>query len=116
MFFVKPKPDEALLRVGRAEPKVAIGRRLFVNPLVHSVSRISLNTYEVEVTCEGENSARTADGFRVDINAVFYVRVHVFEEAVLKAAQSFGTTNQHEAISATLKPKLKFVLRNTAAE
>ena len=124
MFFAKPKPDEALLRVGIGgsrsnhfpEPKVAIGRRLFINPLVHNVARVSLSTYDIEVTCKGANSVRTADGFRVDINAVFYVRVHAFAEAVLKSARSFGTTAQHEAIRATLKPKLKFTLKSIAGE
>ncbi len=116
MLFAKPKPDEALVRIGREGAKVAIRRRLFVNPLVHSLSRISLSTYDIEVICEGANSAWTADGFRVDINAVFYVRVDVSEEAVLKAARGFGTAAQYEVFGATLKPKFEFVLRNIAAE
>jgi len=115
--YVKPEADQALVRTGGDEPKVTIGTGMWIDPAVHKVREISLNTMEFEIIREAQDALITFDFNLADVGCVFYLRVNPAEESVLQAAKSLGEkTITPETLKELLEPKLDAALRAVAAQ
>jgi len=115
--YVKPKADEALVITGGDKAKVTIGAGMWIDPAIHEVREISLNTIAVDITREAQDALITLDFNLADVECVFYLRVKPTEENVLQAAQSLGEkTITPETLKELLEPKLDAALRAVAAQ
>lgn len=98
-----PADGQAALIVGG--PRVVIGGRTFVKPLVESVTKISLEQRQITLTVEGVDFNFIKVGVRASVS--FKVRGDV--DGVLRAAQRF--TSQQAKLEEPLQQALEGALR-----
>jgi flotillin len=80
-------PNEALIRSGGGNvPKIRVGGRLFVIPIVHRSFRLSLEVMTLQVETP---KVYTKEGVAVSVDGVAQVKVARGEEAIRTAAQQF---------------------------
>ena len=79
-------PNMALIRSGGGDPKVVVGGRMIVLPIIHREQRLSLEvmTLLVETT-----QVYTQEGVAVSVDGVAQVKVARSDEAIRTAAQQF---------------------------
>ena len=74
-YYVRASADEALIRTGSGGKKVVIDRGIWVFPILHEISRVSLRTIRKEIRREGRHdSLITQDNIRVNIVVEFLSR------------------------------------------
>lgn len=113
-LYKKTKADEALVRTGLGGPKVILGGGGIILPGLHEVMPVSLKT--MSITINGGEGLITNDSRRVDVEALFSMRVAPNAEAIMMAAQSLGAnTNNISAIRTLLDGKVQDVMRAIAA-
>ncbi len=86
-------PNEALVRSGGGDvPKVVVGGRTLVLPILHRAQRLPLSVMTLHVQTE---NVYTGEGVAVSVDGVAQVKVARSEEAIRIAAQQFlGRTLQ----------------------
>lgn len=89
-FYKRATKEESYVRTGLGGEKVIINAGSLVFPIVHHLERINMRTIEIPISRKQENSLITADKFRVDIAANFFVRINEEKEDVALAAQTLG--------------------------
>ena len=95
-FYVVPRADEALMKTGGSSPTVSTGA-LWVIPLVHNVTRVSLRAVRIPIQRTGENALPTANKIMAEIMGELIVRVSPDDTShIILAAQALGT-NREEA-------------------
>src|SRR5258705_5406987 len=82
--------DEAYVRTGLGGQKVVLDGGSLVLPIFHSTAAVNLKTLRLEVARGGPDSLITHDRLRVDIGAVFYLRVQTEPSSIALAAQTLG--------------------------
>jgi uncharacterized membrane protein YqiK len=91
-FYVVPRADEALVKTGGKEPVVSTGGGLWVIPMFHRVTRVSLKAVKIPIERTGENALPTANKIPAEIRGELIVRVSPDDpKHVVLAAQSLGT-------------------------
>lgn len=91
-FYVVPKADEALVKTGGTEPVVSTGGGLWVIPMFHRVTRVSLKAVRIPIERVGENALPTANKIMAEIRGELIVRVSPDDpKHVVLAAQALGT-------------------------
>lgn len=115
MYRRAPK-DAALVRTGFGGEKVIMNGGTIVLPVLHELMEVSLKTVKLVVSRSARDSLITLDKFRVDVSAIFHVRVAPNVEAVSAAAQTLGQAiNDPGAIKNLLEEKIISALRSVAA-
>ncbi len=89
-FWVKVGPDEAFVRTGAGDMKVATGKGMFVIPLLHRAERMDLTLKSFEIAREGAEGLICKDNIRADIRVAFFIRVDKTDEEIKEVAQSIG--------------------------
>lgn len=89
-FWVKVGPDEAYVRTGTGEMRVATGKGMFVIPLLHRAERMDLTLKSFEIAREGAEGLICRDNIRADIRVAFFIRVDKTDEEIKEVAQSIG--------------------------
>lgn len=91
-FYVVPNADEALVKTGGSSPVVSTGGGLWVIPMFHKVSRVSLKAVRIPIEREGANALPTANKIPAEIRGELIVRVSPEDPShVILAAQALGS-------------------------
>jgi flotillin len=116
-YYNRASSDEGLIRTGSGGQKVVIDGGIWVFPILHEISKVSLRTIRKEIRREGRHdSLITQDNIRVNIVVEFYIKVQADQESVLNAARSLGKQMVDEkSISELMEGKLTDALRSVAA-
>lgn len=110
--------NEAFVRTGLGSEKVVTGGGAIVLPSpLHKITRVNLNSIQLPIKLGGENALTTYEYLKVDLEAVFNLRVEKKEEAIKKNAETLGEMTFHfQEIKEFLEAKLIGALRNTVAQ
>jgi flotillin len=116
-YYNRASSDEGLIRTGAGGQKVVIDGGIWVFPILHEISKVSLRTIRKEIRREGRHdSLITQDNIRVNIIVEFYIKVQADQESVLNAARSLGKqTVDEKSISELMEGKLTDALRSVSA-
>jgi flotillin len=95
-FYRKVGPEEALVRFGGGDLKVATGCGMWVIPLVHHTERMELTLKRIEIHRKGVSGLICKDNIRADIEVAFFVRVANDVEQIKEVAQSIGCARASE--------------------
>lgn len=98
-FYRKVGPEEALVRSGGGELKVATGRGMWVVPLVHRVELMDLTLKRIEIARKGTSGLICKDNIRADIEVAFFVRVSNDPDKIKEVAQSIGCARASEVVT-----------------
>ncbi|MFC1944593.1 flotillin family protein [Chloroflexota bacterium] len=79
-------PNEAIIVSGRRKPKVAVGSRVFVLPVIQRLQRLSLEVMTLTVETP---RVYTKQGVAITVDGVAQVKVNNQDEAIRTAAQQF---------------------------
>ncbi len=116
-LYQRSTSELSFVRTGFLGQKVVISGGAFVVPVLHDVTRISMNTVRIGVRLENERSLITQDRMRINVDADFYVRVEPTREAVAAAAQTLGAkTMSPDALKDLMEAKFTDALRAATAE
>lgn len=116
-LYQRSTSEISFVRTGFLGQKVVISGGAFVVPVLHEVTRISMNTVRIGIRLENERSLITQDRMRINVDADFYVRVEPTREAVAAAAQTLGAkTMSPEALKDLMEAKFTDALRAATAE
>jgi uncharacterized membrane protein YqiK len=115
-FYQRASADEALVRTGSGGAKVVIGGGILCLPVLHQVMRVSLRTVTLTVERVGKQALVTRDKIKAICTMELYIKVDPTEDAIVKAAQSFGSKNVDAGVlSEIVEGKLTDALRGVAA-
>jgi len=96
-FYIVPAADEALVKTGGPRPVVSTGGGLVVVPLIHRVSRVSLQAIRIPIDRRGDEALPTSDKLMAEIVGELFVQVSPANDAdILQAVQSIGTSEPAE--------------------
>lgn len=116
-LYQRSTTELSFVRTGFLGKKVVISGGAFVIPVLHEVSRISMNTTRIKVKHDNEQALITQDRMRVNVEADFYIRVEPTYDAVAAAAQTLGSkTMSGDALKDLMEAKFTDALRAVAAE
>jgi uncharacterized membrane protein YqiK len=122
-FLKRPSPSEAIIRIGRSNTDVFIGRSTWIVPVLHRAATMSLSTIGLTIRRAGHEALVTKDYISTNLSAEFYIRVEPAEDDVKKAARTIGIDEGHAGAEAIrqksqelLEPKLVGALRAVAAQ
>ena len=122
-FLKRPSPSEAIIRIGRANTDVFIGRSTWIVPVLHRAATMSLSTIGLTIRRASHEALVTKDYISTNLSAEFYIRVEPAEDDVKKAARTIGIDEGHASAEAIrqksqelLGPKLVGALRAVAAQ
>lgn len=115
-FYKRASADEAIVRTGKGGPRVVIGGGILCLPVLHQIMRVSLKTVTLTVERRGGQALVTDDKIKACCTMELYIKVDNTEDAILKAAQSFGANNvEANILKDIVEGKLTDALRGVAA-
>ncbi len=116
-LYERASKELSFVRTGLGGQKVVMNGGAFVLPVLHTTTRVNMNTTRLEVVRAAEQSLITRDRMRVDVDAEFYVRVQPTPDSIAMAAQTLGgRTMRPEALKELLEGRFIDALRAIAAE
>jgi len=105
-FYKVPAADEALVKTGGKRPAVSTGGGMWVIPLFHRITRLSLQAIRIPIDRVGDNALPTADKLMAEMRGELFVQVNPRSEAdILQAVQSLGASNPAE-MAAIVRQKI----------
>ncbi|MBV9289887.1 MAG: flotillin family protein, partial [Hyphomicrobiales bacterium] len=97
--------------------KVVISGGAFVVPVLHEITPVGMNVMRIEVSRRQTQALITKNRMRVDVVAVFYVRVGSTREEVSRAAQTLGRrTLEPDGVRDLLEGRFAAAMRTAAAQ
>ena len=115
-LYQRSTPELAFVRTGLGGEKVAISGGALVVPVVHEVTRVSMNLMRISLSHHDQNALITQDRLRVNVDADFYVRVKNDKAAVAAAARTLGSkTTSADGMRILLEARFNDALRTAAA-
>lgn len=116
-LYQRSTPELAFVRTGLGGEKVAISGGALVVPVVHEVTRVSMNLMRISLSHHDQNALITQDRLRVNVDADFYVRVRNDKAAVAAAARTLGSkTTSADGMRVLLEARFNDALRTAAAK
>ncbi len=85
-FHTTPPNQALIISGGGSQPKVVVGGRVFVLPIIQRVNALSL---EVMTLTPSTSRVYTKEGVAVSVDGVAQVKVKSGTENILKACQQF---------------------------
>lgn len=89
-LFVRARKDVAIVRTGFGPERIIIDGGAVVLPGLHDITQIGLCTHRIGIYCAGMQALTTKDGYRVNLEAEFYMHVELDAESISKAARTLG--------------------------
>ena len=115
-LYQRSTPELAFVRTGLGGEKVAISGGALVVPVVHEVTRVSMNLMRISLSHHDQNALITQDRLRINVDADFYVRVKNDKAAVAAAARTLGSkTTSPDGMRILLEARFNDALRTAAA-
>ena len=115
-LYRRSTKEIAFVRTGFLGEKVVIDGGAFVWPIIHDITPVNMNSLQLTVKRERGDALITKDRMRIDVDAVFYVRVKQNREALSLAASTLGSrTLEPERIHTLLEGKFVSALRTVAS-
>ena len=115
-LYTRSTKEMAFVRTGMGGQKVIMDGGALVLPVLHDICRVNMNTLRLEVSRARNESLIAKDRMRVDVIAVFYVRVQPTVESIASAAQTLGSrTLEPMKLKELVEGKFVDALRATAA-
>lgn len=116
-LYVRTKASEAFVKTGKGGMVVIQNGGAIVIPMIHEITRVSLQTMMLPVKREGGAGALiTKDKLRADVEAQFYVCVKPLDEDIQAAARSLGNKMGDDvSVRNLIEDKLTSALRNAAS-
>ena len=90
-FYRRATKEKAFVRTGFGGEKVFINNGGFVFPVLHEEIDVNMKTLKIVISRSDEQSLRTQDRIRININSEFFLRVEPTPESISKAAQTLGS-------------------------
>ena len=117
-FYCVPSADEALVKTGGTKPVVSTGGGLWVIPLFHKVTHVSLRAVKIPIKRTGADALPTANKIMAEIMGELIVRVSPDDPAhIILAAQALGSegsTGMEDVIKAQVDSLVTDALRTAA--
>ena len=111
--YVSVGVDEALIKTGVGAPEVRVGGGMLVLPVVHQVERLSLVWQPLEYPFR-EPPMQFADQ-RAALTITVWIAVDSTEDAILEAAQDFGSqAGEVELLNRLYRDSIKLVIEKSA--
>lgn len=115
-LYRRATKDISLIRTGFGGEKVVINGGIMVIPVLHELMQVRMTTVKLDVDRTAKNALITLDKLRVDVVALFHIKVKPDAQAIAAAAQTLGASvNSPDAVKALLDGKLISALRSVAA-
>ncbi len=96
-FYKVPAADEALVKTGGKRPAISTGGGMWVIPLFHRVTRLSLQAIRIPIDRVASNALPTADKLMAEMRGELFVQVNPRSEAdILQAVQSLGASDPNK--------------------
>lgn len=115
-LYRRTTPTVALVRTGAGGRKVIKDGGALVVPVLHSLTKVNLETVPISVRRMDEDALITGDKMRADMAMDFFLRVGDDEESIARAAQTLGEkTFDRPALSALIEPKVVDAARAVAS-
>lgn len=115
-LYQRSTPELAFVRTGLGGERVAIAGGALVVPVLHEVTRVSMNLMRIGVSHRDHDALITQDRLRVNVDADFYVRVRNDKAGVAAAARTLGgKTTSADALRTLLEARFDDALRTAAA-
>ncbi len=121
LFYRKVSQGQALIRTGKGTSKVSFSG-MYILPVIHQAEVMDTTIKTIILDQAYKDALICKDGTRVDIKAVFYVRVNSNMADVMRVAQTVGPANtfSSEFVNQLFKPKflegLKIVAKHFTAK
>ena len=114
-FYTRATKETAFVRTGFGGEKVFINNGGFVFPVIHEKIDVNMKTLKIVISRANEQSLRTRDRIRININSEFFLRVEPLPESISKAAQTLGSkTLDPEALKEQVEGRCDDALRRAA--
>lgn len=121
-FFVIAEANQAVIRTGgigksaTAKPTVAIGRGIWVIPMIHKMQMLRFEQYVLTVQRRRELALLCEDCLLADVSITFKISIPQQEEEVLKYLAAAGTRNLNDksTIEVLCGDSLETALRDAA--
>ena len=114
--FIRPTPSEAFVRSGKGGEVVAKGAGIYCFPVIHKKQRVPLDPIQLRILKKEEDAFHTHDCYKVDMEAVFSIRVKSEDNSIKAAAKTLSPLfNDEEAMGQFIQPKLVAALRSVTA-
>lgn len=115
-LYRRTTPTVALVRTGASGRKVIKDGGALVVPVLHSLTKVNLETVVISVRRLNEDALITGDKMRADMQMDFFLRVGDDEDSIARAAQTLGEkTFDRPALSALIEPKVVDAARAVAS-
>jgi uncharacterized membrane protein YqiK len=95
-FYRRVGPEEALVKTGVGNLKVATGHGTLVFPIIQRAEVMDLSVKRIEIRREGASGLICRDNIRADIEVAFFVRVNNTTEDIKQVAQAIGPRRASE--------------------
>lgn len=89
-MYKKAPPGSALLRTGVGGSMVSF-HGIIVIPVIHHLEVLDMTIKTYAINRKNEEALTTKDGKKVEIEAIFYLRINHTQRDVKEAAHSFGS-------------------------
>ena len=114
-FYTRATKETAFVRTGFGGEKVFITTGGFVFPVLHDKIDVNMKTLKIVISRSNEQSLRTQDRIRININSEFFLRVEPTHASISKAAQTLGTkTLDPEELKEQVEGRCDDALRRAA--
>ncbi|MGB1311790.1 MAG: flotillin family protein [Leucothrix sp.] len=114
-FYTRATKETAFVRTGFGGEKVFINNGGFVFPVLHEKIDVNMKTLKIVISRANDQSLRTKDRIRININSEFFLRVEPTPESISKAAQTLGgKTLEPEALKDQVEGRCDDALRRAA--
>lgn len=114
-FYTRATKETAFVRTGFGGEKVFINNGGFVFPVLHDKVDVNMKTLKIGISRANEQSLRTKDRIRININSEFFLRVEPTPESISMAAQTLGfKTLDPEALKEQVEGRCDDALRRAA--
>lgn len=99
-LYRRPRVDEALVRTGLWDVRVAVNSGLLVLPFVHKIKRVSLAGHSLTIPFEGPHALRWQGGERFEGTLIASVHVPADNvNSIIQAARAVRATDDTEAVA-----------------
>ena len=116
-LYIKATKEASFVRTGLGGEKVIKSGGAIVLKMIHEIIWVNMTTMLLEVSRSKEDALITKDKMRVDVVAVFYLRVGQAQEQITTAAQTLGNkTTEPGAVKLLVEGKFIDALRSVAAQ
>ena len=114
-FYTRATKEKTFVRTGFGGEKVFINNGGFVFPVLHEEIDVNMKTLKIVISRSNDQSLRTRDRIRININSEFFLRVEPTAESISKAAQTLGTkTLDPEELKEQVEGRCDDALRRAA--